>query len=69
MVIDWRLEAAPLGPAKEMRLHPDELRDFIRARNWQLEEDIDVGDHHFGCLFRRPIQSQDIQVESHSYPA
>lgn len=69
MVIDWRPEAAPLGPAQEMRLHPDELRDFICARNWQLEEDIDVGDHHFGCLFRRPAHFEDTQVESLSYPS
>lgn len=68
MVIDWRPEAAPLGPEASLRLHPDALRDFICAYGWQLEADIDVGDHHFGCLFRRPSQADDAQIESISAP-
>ncbi len=68
MVIDWRPDAAPLGPEAGLRLHPDALRESICAQGWTLEADIDVGDHHFGCLFRRPSTAQDSQIESISHP-
>jgi len=53
MVVDWKLAGSPLGPVREDRVPPEEVRSIARGLNLKEEDSFEAGQYHFGLLFKK----------------
>lgn len=69
LVIEWKKDAkAVIGPAPENRMEVEEARAVFIDPELQKLEVFDVGDEHFGILFRKLEQCSEPHVVSLSLP-
>lgn len=69
LIIDWHPTARPLGPAQDLRLPSEAVRDVFSRLGWNVEGDpIEAGDHHYGLLYAKPEAVPEASVEFISHP-
>ncbi len=49
-VMEWSPDNNFVGPAKELRLPPSELQDLLHAAGFDILENLEVGEYHYGYL-------------------
>ena len=52
-VIDWRPEAAVIGPAGELRLSAESVKKYASQAGFTWREDLNVGSYHYGLIFEK----------------
>lgn len=52
-IIDWKNIATPLGPSKENKVNPDNLKKALPKMGFRLEEEFEAGKYHYGLVFRK----------------
>lgn len=51
-VVEFEKKAGPPGPAKEVRLSPEDVEKLLRPHGLTLVRTVDVGQHHYLSTFR-----------------
>lgn len=68
LIIDWKTERIPIGPAMDDRLSPDEARTHLRVDGIEEIDAFDAGDCHYALLFQKALPASGVRVESVSHP-
>lgn len=50
-VIDWKSEAAPLGPPSKDRVDKEKIKNLLASWRFRLVENFEAGPYHFGLVF------------------
>lgn len=50
-VIDWKSEAAPLGPPSKDRVSKEWVKDTLARMRFRLKEEFKAGPYHYGLIF------------------
>jgi ubiquinone/menaquinone biosynthesis C-methylase UbiE len=53
VVIDWKMTATPIGPPLEKRVSKDEAKKMMSDKAFELVEEFEAGNAHYGLLFKR----------------
>jgi ubiquinone/menaquinone biosynthesis C-methylase UbiE len=51
IIVDWKLAGSPLGPRKDDRVAPEEVRAIARSLHLKETDAFEAGQYHFGFLF------------------
>ncbi|MFH1867043.1 MAG: methyltransferase domain-containing protein [Patescibacteria group bacterium] len=51
LVVDWKVEPTPFGPAVSERLAPEKVREFAKQFNLKEEKFFEAGPYHYGFVF------------------
>lgn len=52
LFIDWSDSHGGLGPQQSEIIRPDVARVLFEDKGFEFEKDIEVGDHHYGLIFK-----------------
>jgi ubiquinone/menaquinone biosynthesis C-methylase UbiE len=52
LFIDWSDSYGGLGPQPSDIIRPDVARTMFESEGFTFEKDIEVGDHHYGLIFK-----------------
>lgn len=50
IVIEWGQRDMGVGPEKEIRIVPDDLKKMFQGQHFTIEKDIDAGDFHYAFV-------------------
>lgn len=50
IVIEWNQSELSVGPEKELRMSPLDLRQMLETQHFRIEKDIDAGNFHFAFI-------------------
>jgi len=53
IVIDWQKGTSGFGPPDNLRSSPEEIRKLVVSDDFQLVNEIDAGNFHFGLIFKK----------------
>lgn len=53
VIVDWKQEKTIIGPAQNLRLDPDSIRNSVIALGYEEMLTTDIGDHHFLMMFKK----------------
>lgn len=67
LIIEWKKERSPIGPAFENRLAPEEIKKEMMHSDLHFKELFDAGDSHFALLFQLPPRGDEPEVLSFSH--
>ncbi|MFA4937043.1 MAG: class I SAM-dependent methyltransferase [Patescibacteria group bacterium] len=51
LVVDWKVEPTPFGPAVANRVSPEKVRELVVKLNLKEEKFFDAGPYHYGFVF------------------
>ena len=54
LVVDWKPQGGPMGPAPEHRLSKDETRKLAETAGFTFKKEFEAGPHHYGLVFTKP---------------
>lgn len=52
LVVDWKQESAPFGPATNRRVSREEIQSLGKKLGFELKEEFAAGPHHYGFVFK-----------------
>ena len=52
LFVDWSDSFGGLGPQESDIVRPDVARTLFEAHGFEFEKEIEVGDHHYGLIFK-----------------
>jgi ubiquinone/menaquinone biosynthesis C-methylase UbiE len=50
IIIEWNQGELAVGPGKELRISPLDLRQMLESQHFRIEKDIDAGNFHFAFI-------------------
>jgi len=53
LIIDWKLEDIPLGPAPEKRISQREVKDICSRLGLKINEEFEAGPYHYGLVLTK----------------
>ncbi len=53
LLVDWQDSFAGMGPHKDYVVKKEDAIDFFVKGGFEVEREIDAGDHHYGIVFRK----------------
>lgn len=53
IIIDWKKVAAPFGPAVDLRVDPQQVKDIASQLGLNLVEETAFGDYFWGLIFKK----------------
>lgn len=56
LVVEWKPQGAPMGPAPERRLAKEETMRLAQTAGFFLKKEFEAGPHHYGLVFTKPRQ-------------
>jgi len=56
LVVDWKPQGGPMGPAPAHRLSKDQARKLAETAGFVFTKEFEAGPHHYGLVFTKPRQ-------------
>ncbi|KKT07436.1 MAG: Methyltransferase type 11 [Parcubacteria group bacterium GW2011_GWA2_43_17] len=53
LVVDWLPAGGAIGPATEMRIDPEEIKQLAAAAGYTLQSEFAAGASHYGLIFKK----------------
>lgn len=53
LIIEWKQADIPLGPDKEKRIKPEELKERASKLGLNVKEEFEAGPYHYGLILRK----------------
>lgn len=53
LIMEWNPNETMVGPAKELRVSPEQLKTLLKDASLSVEREINVGGFHFGFVIKK----------------
>jgi len=50
LIVEWNEKDSPMGPGKELRISPEEMKRIVSEENFSIEKEFNVGDFHYAIV-------------------
>lgn len=51
LIVEWKNSSSPFGPPAKERVKPDIIKTIVRKSGFELQEEFQAGQYHYGVLF------------------